>query len=116
MVLQSLFGVLAPLAQTFAFIRKPRAAFFNYAIVSSEIQQIAFARNTFAVHDIELSLAKRGRDLVLGDFDLGAIADNALGVFYGADAANVEPKRSIELERAATARRLGIAEHHANLN
>src|SRR5712692_1829634 len=58
LILQSLLRVLASLAQAFALIRKPRAAFFDYAIIRSQIEQVAFARNAFAVHYVELGLAE----------------------------------------------------------
>src|ERR1043165_1703873 len=37
MILQSLLRILTALAEAFALVRKPRAAFFNHAIVGSEI-------------------------------------------------------------------------------
>ena len=42
-VLQSLLGILATLAQTFALIRKPRAALFDYSIITRQIKHVAFA-------------------------------------------------------------------------
>src|SRR5258708_35249978 len=65
LIFQSLLGILAALTQTFTLVREPGAAFFNDTVVGSEIQQIAFARNAFAVHDVELSLAERRRDFIL---------------------------------------------------
>src|SRR2546425_13254669 len=59
MILKSLLRILAALAQAFAFVREPSATLFDYAIVRSEIEQVAFARNAFAVHDVELGLAER---------------------------------------------------------
>src|SRR5438046_8903305 len=85
MILKSLLRVLATLAQTFAFVRKPRATLFDHAIVGGEIQQVALARNAFAVHDVELGLAERRCDFVLRHFHFSAIADDAIAVFDRAD-------------------------------
>src|SRR4029079_16763126 len=42
-------------------------------------------------------------------------ADDVFLLLHGADAANVEAHRSVELERLATRRRFRIAEHYTNL-
>src|SRR5713226_1887811 len=115
LILQSLLRVLASLAQAFALVRKPRAALFHYAIIRSQIEQVAFARNAFAVHYVELGLAERRRDFVLRHLHLRAIADDAVAVLDRADATDVEAHRRIELESATAARGFGIAEHHTNL-
>src|SRR5438477_6978363 len=92
LILQSLLCVLATLAEPLALIREPRTTLFNYAIVRREIEQVAFLRNAFAVHDVELGLAERRRDFIFRDFHLRTIADDAIAVLNGADAANVETK------------------------
>ena len=113
--LQRLLGILAALAQAFAFIGKPGATLLNYPIVRRQIQQIAYARDAFAVHDVELGFAERRRDFVLGHLHLRAIADDAIAVFDRANTANVEAQAGIEFQRAAAGCGLGIAEHHADL-
>src|SRR5437016_9426318 len=115
MILKSLLGVLATLAQAFAIVREPRTTLFDHAMVGGEIQQVALARNPFPVHDVELGLAERRCDFVLRDFHFSAIADDAVAVFDRADAANIEPQRGIKLQRATAGRSLGITEHYADL-
>src|SRR2546423_3787710 len=115
MIFQSLLRVFATLAKALAFVREPRAAFFNHTIVTSEIQQVAFARDAFTVHDIEFGLTKGRRDFVFRDLNFRAIADDAIGIFDRADATDVETQAGIKLQRAAAGSSFGIAEHHPNL-
>src|SRR2546423_6115958 len=100
LVLQCLLRVLATLAESLALVREPCTTLFNYAIVRREIEQVAFLRNAFAVHDVELGLAERRRDFIFRDFHLRAIAHDAIAVLDRADATNVETKRRIEFQRA----------------
>ena len=72
---EKLLRVLAPLTETLAGVREPRAALFDDALVDGEIEEIAGLGNPFAVHDVELGFAERRRDLVLHHFDPGAPAD-----------------------------------------
>jgi two-component system cell cycle sensor histidine kinase/response regulator CckA len=46
---------------------KPRALLVDDAQFDGEVEQRAFARNALVVHDVELGLAERRRDLVLHD-------------------------------------------------
>ena len=55
------------------------------------------------------------RDLVLHHLHADVRADDVLLVLHRADAADVEPHRRVELERLAAGRRLGVAEHDADL-
>src|SRR5688572_26261801 len=84
---------------------------FNHSLRGGEIEQVTLARNAFAVHDVELTLAKRRRNFVLRDLNFRAISDDTIAVLDGADAANVESQRRVKLEGAATGSRFGIAEH-----
>src|SRR5437764_1052708 len=114
LILQSLLRVLTTLAESLALVREPRTALFNYAIVRREIEQVAFLRNAFAVHDVEFAFTEWRRDFILRDFHLRAIAHDTIAVLDRADAANVETKRRIEFQRAAAASSLRTAEHHAD--
>src|SRR5262245_29010326 len=75
-VLEKLLCVLAPLPQTFATISKPRARFFDDPPVDGEVDEIARARDPFAIHDVELGLAERRRHLVLHDLHPRAATDD----------------------------------------
>ncbi len=68
MFLQEQAGIVTPLAQSFSAVRNPCAGFFEETLVHAEVDQIAFARNAFAVKDVELGFAERRGDFVLHDF------------------------------------------------
>src|SRR5260370_13143872 len=60
-VFEELAGVFAALADALAFVAEPRAGFLENVVVHRDIEQIAFARNAFAVEDVELGFAERCR-------------------------------------------------------
>src|SRR5439155_26057469 len=94
----------------------PRARFLDEARLDPEVENLADLADAFAIHDVELDLLERRCDLVLDHFDARRIADDVVAVLDLADAADVEPHRSVEFERIAAGRRLGIAVHHADLH
>src|SRR5215213_4566807 len=114
-VFQCLLGVLPALAQTFAFVREPGATLLYHALHHCQVEQVTFARNAFAVHDVKLTFTKRRRDFVLRNFHFRTIAGHAIAVLDRADATNVEPQCRVKLERAAATGRLGTAEHNPDL-
>ena len=59
---------------------------------------------------------KGGATLFFTTLTRVCVADDFLAVLDGADAADVEAHRSVELERVAAGRGLGVAEHHADLH
>ncbi len=73
------------------------------------------AGDALAVHDVELGLLERRRDLVLHDLDAGAVTHHVGAVLQALDATHVEPDRGVELQRATTGRGLRRAEHDADL-
>src|SRR5690606_25640486 len=72
--------------------------------------------DALAVHNIELSLAEGGGDLVLGHADARPVADDLTALLEGLDAPDVEAQAGVELQRPPAARRLRVAEHHADLH
>src|SRR5690606_14099506 len=115
-VLDREFGGVAALADKFAFERNPRAALFENLMLEAEVEQRARGGNAFVEHDVEFGFGERRSDLVLNNFDLGAVAHNfAVGRLDLIAAADVDAHAGEELERATTGGRLGIAEHHADL-
>src|SRR5689334_4020884 len=82
--------VLAPLAEPLAAVGEPGARLLDDAVRDREVEHVALARDALAVHDVELALAEGRRHLVLDDLDLRAVADHAVAVLDGADAADVE--------------------------
>src|SRR5438309_94937 len=64
-VFQELLDVFAPLTKPLAAERKPRPALLDDPPIDGHIQQVALARDAFAIHHVELRFAEWRRDLVL---------------------------------------------------
>src|SRR5581483_8799038 len=115
-LLEEDLGVLAALADALAVVGEPGAGFLHHAGLDAEIDQFAGLGHALAVHDVELDLLERRRELVLDDLDTGLVADNLVALLDGADAADVEAYRGVELQGIAAAGRLRVAEHDADLH
>src|SRR5664280_1126045 len=113
--LQKLLGVLAALADAFALIAEPRTRLLHQASSDRQVEQVAFARDTFAIHHVELGFAERRGGLVLHDFYPGARAHDLVTILDRADAPDVDTNRRVELQRAPAGCGFRVAEHHANL-
>src|SRR4029079_5435832 len=111
---QELLDVFAPLAQALPAEGEPRPALFDDLAVDRQVEQIALLRDALAIHHVELRFAEGRRHFVLDDLHAGAAADDDVAVLDGADAANVDAHRRVELQRTATGRRFGIPEHDAD--
>src|SRR5919201_6815976 len=83
-------GVLAALADALAVIGEPGARLFDHARLDPEIDQLAALRHALAVHDVELDLLERRRELVLDDLDASLVADDLIALLDRADPADVE--------------------------
>src|SRR6478609_4027989 len=92
-VLQELAGVLASLADALAFIAEPRARLFENVLIHGNIEQIAFARNTFAINYVEFGFAEGGCNLVLHHLHLGTRTSDHVSVFDRGDAPDVDTNR-----------------------
>src|ERR1700723_286081 len=64
--------IFSALAQALTLVGNPRAGFFQHAIRHTEVEQVTFAGNAFAVNDVEFSFPERRSHLVLHDFRAGA--------------------------------------------
>src|SRR6202035_1770998 len=98
-----------------AAVREPGAALLDHFALGPLVDQVAFARDALAIHDVEFGLAERRRHLVLHDLHPRPAADHRLAILDRADAPDVEADRRVEFQRAATGGRLRVAEHHADL-
>src|SRR3974390_123459 len=114
-VLEELLGVFAALADAVALVAEPRTRLLHQVQVDRQVDEVAFMRDAFAVHDVELGLAERSGSLVLHDLYFSAIADDLIALFDGADTPDVDAHRGVELQRAPARGGFRIAEHHANL-
>ena len=104
---QELARVLAPLTELLALVGEPGARLLDDLEVDADVDERALLRDALAVHDVELALAERRRDLVLHDLDARARADDVGAVLEVLDLADVEPDGGVELERPAAGGGLG---------
>src|SRR5277367_1040591 len=110
------FGVLAALADALAVVGEPGAGLFHDAGLDAEIDQLAGLGDALAVHDVELDLFERRRQLVLHHLDAGLIADHLVALLDGADAADIEADGGVEFQRIAAGGGFRRAVHHADLH
>src|ERR1041385_3993462 len=113
-LLQELARIFPALAETSALEREPRAALFDNILIDGKIQDVAFARDAFAIHDVEFSFTKRRSNFVLNNLRLRPATDNVLTVLDGGDSSNIHANRGVKLQRAATGGCLRISEHDAD--
>src|SRR5262249_38706213 len=64
-LLEERLGVLAALADALAVVGKPGAGLLDHPGLDAEIEDLAGFRDALAVHDVELDLLERRRELVL---------------------------------------------------
>src|SRR5437773_4341703 len=114
-LLQELADVLAPLPETRLAVREPGAALVDQLVGDRQIDEVADARDAGAVQDVELGDFERRRRLVLDHLDARAAADVDVARLDLGDAADVQAHRGVELEGAAAAGGLRVAEHDADL-
>ena len=106
---------LTALAQTIFAIGVPSAALFHHASFDAHIYNAALTRDALAIHDVELGLPKRRRNLVLHHLGAHAVAHRIVGLILERfDSTNVDANAREELKGAAARRGFGIAEHHAD--
>ncbi|ABA47801.1 hypothetical protein BURPS1710b_0972 [Burkholderia pseudomallei 1710b] len=113
---QEFARVVLALADLLAAIAVPRARLVDDLRLHAEIDDLALARNAFAVQDVEDRFAERRRHLVLDDLHARFVADHLVVLLDRADPANVETHRRVELQRVAARRGFRVAEHHADLH
>src|SRR5437660_545027 len=79
-----------------ALIAEPRPALLDHVLRHAQIHEVAFARDAFAVNDVELSLAERRRQFVLYHLDFGPVTDHSLAILDRGDAADIDTYGGIE--------------------
>src|SRR6185437_15542429 len=114
--LQIIARIVLALPDAIALVGVPGAGLLDDALRRAELDDLALAGDPLAVHDLELRLAEGGSHLVLHYLHARHIADDFVAVLDGADAADVEADRGVELQRVAAGGGLRIAEHHADLH
>ena len=71
-------------------IAEPGARLLDQAGLDAEVEDFADLADALAVHDVELDLLERRRDLVLDHLHPGGVADDIVAVLDLAGAADVE--------------------------
>src|SRR5947199_4645278 len=116
MLAQEVARVLAALADAVATEGVPCAGLLDDTLLGRDVDQLSLLGDAGAVQDVEPRLAERRRHLVLHHLHLAAAADHLVAVLEGAEAADVEPDRGVELERVAARRGLRVAEQDTDLH
>src|SRR5205823_9897631 len=101
-LLKPLPRVVTTLADALALVGVPGAGLLDDPLLDAGVEHGAGLRDALAIHDVELGLAERRRQLVLHDLDLGAHPDRLRADLDRVLPSDVEPDRGIELQRAAT--------------
>src|SRR5688572_26395611 len=116
MLVEESARVLLALADALTVVAEQGARLLVEALRHANVDDLAVAGDAGPVKDLELGFAERRRYLVLDDLDAGLVADDFLAVLQRADAADVQPHGSVELERVAAGGGFRVAEHHADLH
>src|SRR5581483_8345799 len=114
--LQESTDIVLTLPDAIALVRVPGAGLVNDALSAGELNDLAFAGNALAVHDLELGLTERGSDLVLHDLHAGHVSGHFLAILDGADASDVQAYRGVELQRVTAGGGLRATKHHTDLH
>src|SRR5512134_174608 len=97
-------GVFPSLADALALQGVPRSALLDHPELRADVQEIPFARDPFAVEDVELRLPEGGGELVLDDLDARAAPDDLVVLLDLRDPADVHADGGVELQGVAAGR------------
>src|SRR5439155_13668310 len=115
MLAQERDRVLASLAQPLVAEAKVRTGLLDDLALDPAVEDRALPGDAAPVDDVELGLLERRCHLVLHHLDTDAVSDRLDALLEGLDAPDVEAHGGVELQRATAGRRLGGAEHDADL-
>ncbi len=85
-------------------------------MLHAQVDQLTKGIDTFAIHDLELSLFEWRGDFVFHHFNAGLTADHVIALFDCADTTDIKADRSVELQRVTTGSGFRVTEHHTNLH
>ena len=114
MLLQKLARVFATLTDPVATEAVPGAALFRKIMLHTKVDQIAFLGDALAINNVEFRFVEGGGNLILDDFEAGAIAGYFIAIFNGTDASNIGTHTGIKLQGTAAGGGFRIAEHDAD--
>ena len=104
------------MANLIALIAVPRTGLLDIAIVDTDVDNFTHAVDTLTVHDLELDLFERRRDLIFHHFHARLAAYHFVTFFHRADAAYIQTHRGVELQGVAASGGFWAAEHHTDLH
>ena len=116
MITQIFARVVFTLADTFLAIAVPGARLVDNLVFDSKLDDLAFARNAFAIENVEVGLLERRRHLVLHNLGARFRTDDLFALLDSASAADVDTHRGIELKRIAAGGSFRVAEHDTDLH
>src|SRR5207302_5370821 len=111
--LQELPGVVAALAEAHVVVGKPRARAGHEALSRGQIEDAARLADAAREDDVGFGVAEGRGQLVLDDPDPDPLADHLVTRLERFGAADLDPDRGVELQRAPAGRRFAGPIHHA---
>src|SRR5690606_29053231 len=109
--LEELDRVGLALTDLVAFVAVPGTGLVHQTMLNTVIDDFTQKVDPLTVHDLEFSLLKRRRHLVLDHFDTGLVSDHFLTFFHRSDATDIKAYGRVELECVTTGCGLRGAEH-----
>src|SRR6266498_3666057 len=115
-VLEDFLCRVAALRQLGAFVTQPGTTLLDDLFFQCKIEESASGGNSLVIHDIELGFGERRSNFVFHDFDARPISRyNAVGLFDGADAADIDSHAGVKLQRPAAGSHLRVSKHDSDL-
>ena len=108
------FASLTSIADLVAIDGIPVAGLGNEPKLFAEVEDFAIFGDAFSKNHVDIAAFKRRSDLVFDNFDFDGIANDIGARFDSFGAADIKTDGSIELQRAAAGRGLGVAINNAN--
>src|SRR5699024_3252629 len=108
-------SIFFALTKLITVIGVPSTGFTNNVVFDAHIQKTAFARNTFAIQNIEFSLFERWRHLIFNDLGTSTVTNWVTCFFKGLNTPNIDTYRSIELQDFTTSSCFRLTKEDTNL-
>src|SRR5579863_657356 len=87
---QELPGVFTALPDAFAAEGKPRPALLNLVQAHSQVNQVAFLRDSLAIENIKFRLPKGSGHFIFNYFYFSSVANHPVALLDGGDPANID--------------------------
>src|SRR5687768_11227361 len=106
---QELACIILALTYFFSLVGVPGASFLDQLVLYTQLDDLPFSRDAFAIENIEFRLFEWRSNLVLDHLDARFAADYLIALFDGAGAAYIQSDRRVELQCVAAGRGFGVA-------